>query len=502
MLPEATLPHIRKIRAINFIRKSEEREERYRARKAKEAGKRQALCEISPNQNKVSPQTSSPVKPQESDEENLYQLPATTYCHQRTRTLLSSSHKSPLSEHAKAGEPSITAVQPSSGGSSQQEFTEVVPSLLDPEIDPSLLLSFEMLSPGQSSSEQGPSLRGGQGEVITLQQVQSSQETPVANRKSVLPSSSPLPRVESSPFRVFTPGSSSTPVKEVSTPAKRAVTEPQKLTRKNEKHGTPEHDKPTERLRKLSDSLRPSRRPIADSFDPSRRIRAGNRQVRIVDGVLLNPKTRKRLSSPPSTTTIDEEGTVNKVVRRSLTPVWQRRDSSRQSWMKIMRNFFRTEANSSQGAKSSKRESSNHSQPTVALSTALPSHHTDEHTPATEPERLSYPLGLDGVMDPRLFVSRDDLDRNKPLPLSPGEIVRSLSTNADMRTSLQPRNPATLSRAVTSADLRYDTRTPASDHIKPREVPAKHQLLPVYELEDTSSKEGGEPEKIAQVPLS
>jgi len=92
------------------------------------------------------------------------------------------------------------------------------------------------------------------------------------------------------------------------------------------------------------------------------------------------------------------------------------------------------------------------------------------------------------------------MDYNKPLPLSPGEIVRSLSTHASLRTSTQPQfsQPA---RLVTSADWKYYDSS-AFGRTSLQGVPAKHQLKPVYELEDTSESQEKEPAKMQEQPLS
>jgi hypothetical protein len=412
-------------------------------------------------------------------------------------------------------------VQQSSEGSSQQELTEVDPLLLDADIDPSLLITFEMLSPNKRSEENGPSptLRGGQGETVTFQQV-GSQGSPVSKIHEMFLNSSPLPRITSSPLRIFTP--EMTPRSHINRDSNirssRVVSEPVQVSVKEDGQGSVECDKSVERPRKLSDSLRPFvRRPAGDNSEHSKKIRADNRQVRILDGVILNHKARKRLSSPPVTALEDEVHVDEKkksVVRRSLTPVWQKRDSSRHSWMEIMRNFFRTEATSSQTAKQSKRESSNLSQSAVTPSTAPPSYHTSDNTQPAQREQPSYSLGLDGTVDPRPFFPRTiasrmsrmtRMDRNKPLPLSPPGIARSLSAHPGFPNAFQPHpsDPAMITRANTATDLKHNLQALTTHALQRKEIPDKHQFFPVYnELEDTFDDQAADPAKTLQPPLS
>ncbi|EXJ63388.1 uncharacterized protein A1O5_11437 [Cladophialophora psammophila CBS 110553] len=512
ILQQPTQPHIRKLKAMNFIIKTEKAQRRERARQAEDAGKRKALIDISPNQNRTtgSPPGDIHTKPRESDEENAYRLPATTYSHQRTRALLASEHgSSPPSNQGKAKRPSTVresdATQISASASSQQEFIEVEPSLLDADIDPALLVSFEMLSSRRSSSGPRPTLRGGQGEILTLQQIGPSQNSPSSKD---LNGAYPPSHMLSSATYV---GSCEIPWSQgkshPSSPMTSGKTEPLKDSTKVDRQEPAEHDKSAEKHRKLSDSLKHfARRPIGDSSDFGKRTCAVNRQARVFDGTIWHPKVRKRQSSQVNLPA-DEEAVVEErrrsVVRRSLTPVWQRRDSSRNSWMEIMRNFFRTESGSSQ-AKQSKAEDSNQIQNAVPDSATSSNTQTVINTQSpVEQERKPYPLWLDGTIDPRPFVrrSRSIMDFNKPLPLSPGEIVRSLSTHTQLPRSHQPQL-VTLNNTAHSPDLEYDSHALTSQRIKRKEVPTKHQLSPVREVKDASAAHAADPQKAGQPPLS
>ncbi|KIW33457.1 uncharacterized protein PV07_00308 [Cladophialophora immunda] len=506
VLQQPTQPHIRKLKARNFILEAEKAQKLERARQAEEAGKRNALVDICPNQNRITKPTPGDdlAKPGDSDEENSYRLPSTTYSHQRTRTLLASEQLTSEQPHTVRGS---HVTQQSASGSSQQDFVEVDPSLADAGIDPALLVSFEMLSSRQSSSEQQPTLRDGHGEILTLRQISSSHDTSPSKDCGAEADSSPSSHVLSSPTYVGsceTPGSQR--MSATSSPVTAGNIEPRKDSTKADKEEPAEHHKSAEKQRKLSDSLKQfARRPLGDGSEPMKRARAVNRQARVFDGTIWLPKVRKRHSSQINLP-CDEEAVVEErkrsIVRRSLTPVWQKRDSSRNSWMEIMRNFFRTESSSSQ-AKQSRVESSSHQiQSTVPASVTSPTEQTIVSTQSPiEQERKPYHFGLDGTIDQRSLASRYIMDYNKPLPLSPGEIVRSLSAHTALPHLRQPR-PATLNNTVASADLKYDSQAPTSHHIKRKEVPVKHQLSPVREAKDPFAAHAAEPQKIEQPPLS
>ncbi|OAP62813.1 hypothetical protein AYL99_02040 [Fonsecaea erecta] len=511
VLQQPTQQHIRQLKAKNFVHRSEQAQRLERARQAEEAGKRKALVEISPNQNRriESRPRETLTKPVKADEENSYRLPATTYSHQRTRTLLASEHGSspPPLEQVTTKHSGSHGAQLSASGSSQQEFIEVDLSLADADVDPALLVSFEMLSPGQSTSEQSPTLRGGQGEIVTLQQINSTQDTKSSKEHNVQGNSSPLSCVASVPTRVGsceTHGSQGMTMTEASSPpTSSGHIEPSKEASKADKQEPVEHHKSAEKQRKLSDGLKHfARRPLGDGLDPSKRTRAANRQARVFDGTIWLPKVRKRHSSHINLPA-DEEAVVEErkrsIVRRSLTPVWQKRDSSRNSWMEILRNLFRTESTSSQ-AKQSRAESIS-----IQIHPTLPDVITSSNnqtiitaTPIpVEHEHKSSPLGLDGTVE-----STSIMDCNKPLPLSPGEIVRSLSAHPVMPRGYQT-NSATLNGAVTLADPNNDSQALAAAHrIKRKDVPVKHHLSPVREVKDTSAAHAAEPQKIEQPPLS
>lgn len=200
-----------------------------------------------------------------------------------------------------------------------------------------------------------------------------------ASKKQETPSDTwNLPRTVFTPKEIYrseTPGNQFDV--DVTIRTEQAVTSPLRASNRDEKQGSQERDKSRERLRKLSDSIKPfTRRPVGDISEHGRRLRADNRQVQILNGVILNSKVRNRLSSPPTTTLAPAETTAifsapttaiddlthvdekkKSVVRRSLTPVWQSnstsrhasRNLSRNSWVGTMKNWFRSERSASDG---------------------------------------------------------------------------------------------------------------------------------------------------------
>ncbi|OAL21658.1 hypothetical protein AYO20_11330 [Fonsecaea nubica] len=514
VLQQPTQLHIRKLKAQNFIFRSEKAQRVERAREAEETGKRSALVEISHNESRRVdyPQSHSFTKAEASDEENSYRLPSTTYSHQRTRTLLASEQEpSPTPEQVTLKKPSTArgsnVTEASASGSSQQEFVEVDPSVLDADVDPALLVSFEMLSSHQSFLDQTPNLRGGHGEIVTLRQIGSTQDTSSSKEHNVQEGSSPQSLVLSSPTYVGfceTPGSRD--LSDPPSPVTAGNIGPAKESSKCDRQEPAEHHKSVERQRKLSDSLKHfARRPLGDSSEPSKRTRAANRQARVLDGAIWLPKVRKRHSSQINLPG-DEEAVVEErkksIVRRSLTPVWQKRESSRNSWMEIMRNFFRSESGSSQAKQPRADSIAIQIQPAVPNSLASPNNHTiiSTHSPV-EQEQQPSPFGLDGTIDLTPFASSAIMDYNKPLPLSPGEIVQSLSTHASLTHFRQPEL-ANSKNTVASADFKPDCQAPTAHRIKRKDVPVKHQLSPVREHQDKFGAHAAEPQKIEQPPLS
>ena len=187
-----------------------------------------------------------------------------------------------------------------------------------------------------------------------------------------------------------------------------------------------------ERLRSPSDNMRPLVRQLGDDSITNRRIRADNRQARMIDGFLMNPRLSRRLLTPPTSMVGADEGHSDEKkknksgggsVRRSLTPVWQKRNSSRTSsgMRDNLRKMFRRDDSASQASKAHNNNNNGTlDSPDRSLSTPanLP-HGIAGITPRTRP---AYPLGLDGAGDslspeePKPAITKPRFSRVLSLP--------------------------------------------------------------------------------------
>lgn len=381
VLPPPTDPHVRRLRAHNFIRKSEQRDkQRARLLEAETSGKRNGISPRaqSEKRDQESP-IGSPIGPSESTEEPVFLLPATTYCHQRTRTLLASGHISPQTENTatESGIKELDVAEASSNPSPKQDLVRFNSPVLNESRDLSLTVSSDMGPSTPSPSNHTPVLRGGQSEMMLLDEI--TPEGSPAIKKQETPSDIfILPRTAFNPWEIYRPEAPSNKIDlDVASRTDQAVTSLSGVSNRDEQQGSQERDKSRERLRKLSDSIKPfTKRPVGDVSEHGKRLRADNRQVQILNGVILNSKVRHRLSSPPATTlaptettaifsapmtTIDDLNHVDdkkkSAVRRSLTPVWQSNASSRHasrnlarnSWVGTMKNWFRSERSTCDG---------------------------------------------------------------------------------------------------------------------------------------------------------
>ncbi|KAK5232791.1 hypothetical protein LTR47_006018 [Exophiala xenobiotica] len=396
VLQPPTQGHIRRLKTQNFVHKVERLNSLHE--------KRAPLAPVSGN-SAIPNRSATPEGKSEtlSDEED-YVLPATTYSHQRCRALLASEGGSPSSKFVGGGPINLARQSYITEESSQQEFVEEHDSPKETSIDPALLLAFQMLNGNQSSSEQ-PSLRGGQGDMCRLQQVETlpaspcrTEEEPVTVDQQLLPASTytaeedpvtmdkePLPAstytAEEKPATVdkeMLPALSYTPeeepvtvdrdssaqsnqrqemVNEQTSPRTTIIRDPVTLDSLEEK------TKSTEAGPREPNDNRPCARVISNSGEPSKLRRAKNREARLIDGNIILPVHQKRLSSqrysPPknmnisAAATADVDETKAQVARRSWTS--SRQNSPRHSWLQSVRTVFRS---GSQGkdAKSPPRE--------------------------------------------------------------------------------------------------------------------------------------------------
>lgn len=181
-------------------------------------------------------------------------------------------------------------------------------------------------------------------------------------------------------------------------------------------------------------------------------------------------------------------------MRKSWTPARQKPEP-RHSWL---RTFFRS-ASQTRHAKVS-QESRSPGQPEESRRAALPVKHNTENNLSDPVARLPpFAFGLDGTFDTLSILSRASMELNKPLPLTPSEVVRSLSA----RTNLPfPRQPATVMR--TSSTKPTMSTQPRATPGHPNHlgltirVPSVHEFMPPTEVESKAAAGMSEPAKSVQ----
>jgi len=438
VLQPPTQPHIRRLKAQNFIYKVE----RCNSSRAKRA----PLAEVSGNRTAPNPSVTTEVKSETVDDEESYELPATTYSHQRCRALLASERGSPSSKFVGGATANVTRQSDVTEQSSQQEFVEVSEAPLENEIDPALLLAFQMLNGNQSSptSEQ-PSLRGGQGDICRLKQVETSPTSLRTNEEEYtpVPKDSSLEssqrQVEISPTSPCTTGEEHTTIHKDSSPEsnRRQVIMIDQTSPRTSNITNPEILDSLEKTKSTDvpsqpNDHRPCARVISNSQEPSKLRRAKNREARLIDGNIILPGHRKRLSSqrdsPPENVNIgaNVDETRTQVARRSWTPSRQKHESPRHSWLQSVRTIFRSGSQGKNNAKSPSRKPTSPKGPSkgahtqaqepaaAAAGRARNSNSQGHHSPVAAatppppppPPSFSHPQGLDGALDSKYWARR------------------------------------------------------------------------------------------------
>jgi len=382
------------------------------------------------------------AQPKESVDDHDYVLPATTFSHQRCRTLLASGGHIPSTRADMAGRLWVGRQSQLRERSPQQEFAEVTRSLLESDVDPSHLVEFEMSSgPPGPFSDQRPTLRGGQGDIYRLKQLHSPSRAQGICRNDSLASKSSPPKGDSGVARIG-PSETEASLAEhyrLALAVSRHLAQDASVGMDDDHDGL-ENSPSAENQGGQFDSLGPiSRTHTNENPEPSRRRRAINREARLIDGAIFNPRARKRLSSqnsvPPTgeVANVEGNGAPTATARRSWTPVRQRLDS-RHSWFQNIRTIFRQGERSTLSLKSRKPGPSTNTNLGPAASF---NQRKGKNTASThEDNRRLASLGLDGTFDKKLSFSKYPLDLNKALPLSPGEILHFKSSGSKLQPHL------------------------------------------------------------------
>ncbi|KAI1620057.1 hypothetical protein EDD37DRAFT_183788 [Exophiala viscosa] len=431
VLQSPTPPHIRRLKAQNFIRKTQALDAQTQ---------RTPLAPVSGNGTMTRPFAPSDFKGNTILQDDSYELPATTYSHQRCRALLASEHGSPSSNLERAGRPSMATRSDTTDHSSQQDFAEVTDPMLETDIDPSLLLAFDMLStPSSPTSEQIPGLRGGQGVIYRLKQVDTSKLSPQKTEEG-----QPTVSIDSSPENISSHDVRCGPNSHRLSSLTNTQT-PERLERANLAENSSE----------ASQNVKsPDQIPAADKQEPSKRRHAIKREARLIDGHIITPGARKRLSSqdrPQVDRVANVDETKPQITRRSWTPVRQNRDSPRHSWLHSVRSIFHSKG----GEKSAKSSSHKASVSKGAKDSRNPAANSDppSHHPHTVASSSPFSQGLDGTFDSNeaLFSrhsslrSRLSLNLNKLLTLNSPEIdwlstatILTFPSNLALQPNLHP----------------------------------------------------------------
>ncbi|KAJ4505088.1 hypothetical protein HRR83_005935 [Exophiala dermatitidis] len=445
VLPEPTQRHIRILKARNFIKKCE---------RGLAQARPSALASSPGHQNQDQAGRATPGQTGEVDLEDAYVLPAITYSHQRARTALASGDPAAANAYVARIQQSNRARLTASAVSSQQEFVEVDPSNLTPDVDRSLLLSFEMVTNNPTSvTGNGPSLRGGEAEIITLQQV-SSPISPESPEEAVVATNQASSRTETSGLPALASvEAQSTGIIEQSS-NKNVDSEPSDTgiqPDQNENTDTLGEDEAgDDQDEVLKGAGRNTRVASGEPLTASMRARARHREFRMVDGDIFYPRSpRKR--DPSQATVLDgiamtATGTrQGSVVRRSCTPVLQKIESQ-QGWLKntanSMLSLFRRESQSKKSISSSQKLKS-HNSTRSAVNRRAPSviHPSAAAVSAAEASAVrSSPLETTSdpaTSTPRHLHSSSIFPRNSRHPTALGVVEQSLSNPRTRRNRLK-----------------------------------------------------------------
>lgn len=340
-----------------------------------------------------------------------------------------SSPRLPLVPQAERVRPNIhTSESHDSYHTVQGSQPDGAMSLVDSDIDPSVLLAFEMLTGEESSSaEQKPYLRGGGGvEVAPSNQV---------NKTTTQCSATPPPAFLSLPGCNITTGLCRTDntISDYSQTGFPSVTDqPQEeISDASPRSKTAVTSSPA-----LSSALNfPTiTRDLFEEIPGANVLRAINREARLIDGQFCNPRVWKRLSSQPLE--LHDRGSMQvddkpSSIHLSWTSSKPKRES-RSSLFRGVRGVFRKETLLDQLPLSVKMEGDDQLQ---SINTPILPVRVNRVPPSgVKKQRPGYALAIDGAADEMPSPSRSlSPDVNKALPLSPGELARVLSDRRHLR---------------------------------------------------------------------
>ena len=345
---------------------------------------------------------------------------------------------------------------------SQQDFAEVTASMLNDDFDASWLLSFEMLEPGASFPIRDSSLRGGDlAPIYTLQAV------------SDKPKVSHVDAADARDSVVYTNGTDKT--SPVRAPLEPGINAPVP-DYGHEIQDTEQEGKDVDVISKeKSDGHHPGNTTCVtptQTPEPQRR-RTAHRHARLIDGAIFPFKGRKSNAARSSVDVqehLSPDAGKRSLFRLSWTPTRQK-SQSRSSWLQGFKSIFRTSSNKSQQPHARHRHNS--SLGTIADAPLSMSHPRQTLIPNNSNSvqgSRRYNFGLDGTSDDLPSPSSSPL--NKPLPLTPIEIVHRLSSGTPSKSnsvgqsqtfSHQPHSASTSSTKISQVSSKHEFRAIARD---------------------------------------
>ena len=463
ILKHPTSKALRRIKADNFLRKLDFEQGERLLTTPPRSPKAQTCLELAKRED----------HPKEDDDRNVL-LTSATYSHQRCRLTLplhrQGTEQNPHQSNQFVRESVVDSVTASLD--SQQDFAEVTASMLQTDFDPSILLSFEIHEPWSSFRNCNACLRGGHAPICTLQPI----------RSGSAPSVGDVGRTEEEEHSVH------------QTWTERPVENPGNDRSGNEENlnYTIQDQTDLERSARYSEGREATSTPCgpelvsketsnehyhsnancvtpAETPEPERR-RTANRHARLIDGAIFPFKSRKSTAARSGEDALSPDTGKRSLFRLSWTPTRQSSET-RRSWLQGIRTLFGTSQNKQQKTLSKHRHKSSIGNTTDAQLSMSKSHKRVTSSTANIAHLgPSHSLGLclDGACDELPSPSTSYL--NKPLPLNPDEIARSMSsgtrsTSIDRSHTLsyQPHSASTTSTKISQASSKRDFQAIAKD---------------------------------------
>jgi len=236
----------------------------------------------------------------------------------------------------------------------------------------------------------------------------------------------------------------------------------------------------------------------AEAASPEVNRRVARRHARLIDGIMFTVKHRRGRSSTMTERPSEMAGAGDSDRRFLPRLSWQKDQTLRRSWIHGVRSIFRPD-NQSKQIEDIRHAHSRESSSRYTTTMSAYNDQSASHGAASVSRQRHPRFGLDGAFDDRSPTSTSSSTFNKPLPMSPDDIVRSLSSRTDtpsLSHATRPSTASTTSSGVTQASHQHDFRSIA------QELLARHELSPVREMSNNNDSRDCEPAKIFDPPPS